>query len=220
MSLREMEKVLTWEQVARATAARTGQTFTGEEEEALCGEGGAERGMRSAGTSGTSGRRDARENNAGGVRSAIACNTAGRAGAGQTSSKFRNVRVKEDGHTFDSEKERDRYMVLKAMEQKGEIRNLEHHRRFRLEFGDSDFPTDLGQSYEPDFVYEEKCFNTIPRYDADAIVLEVWRSVAEDVKPTFRDETAEKRYKRLPHYRLSALKQAILRAMGYEVREV
>lgn len=39
-------------------------------------------------------------------------------------SKYRNVRVKYDGYTFDSKKERDRYIQLKAMEKAGEISDL------------------------------------------------------------------------------------------------
>lgn len=119
-------------------------------------------------------------------------------------SKFRNRRVKYDGKTFDSERERDRYLELRIMEQAGVIWKLQHHKRFTLQ----SCGADLGQSYEADFFYEQ---------ESDA---GVWSAVVEDVKPSFRDERAEKRYRALPHYRLSALKQAILRAMGYDVREV
>jgi Holliday junction resolvase RusA-like endonuclease len=50
-----MRAETTWLDVARETAARTGQRFSAEEEEALCGDGGTKRDARSAGTSGTGG---------------------------------------------------------------------------------------------------------------------------------------------------------------------
>ena len=120
--------------------------------------------------------------------------------------KFNNNRVQYDGKTFDSEKERDRYMVLKDMEARGVICDLQHHRKFKLR---GELGKDLGQSYVADFSYG---LISDPFNDMEPIV--------EDVKPTFRDQKSEKRYKRLPHYRLSSLKQAILCAMGYDVREV
>lgn len=212
MSLREMEKVLTWEEVARATAARTGQQFTEEEEEALCGNGGAGCGVRSAGTTGTPGVSRCIEGGAGRAVSAKEDKSSTKAARnilGAKSSKFRNVRVKEDGHTFDSQKELDRWHELLLLQKAGMIRNLVHHRRLDLRIEG----LILDQKYEADFSYEEHRDGPHPAFDW-------WFEIIEDVKPTFRDEMSEKRYKRLPHYRLSALKQAILRMMGYDVREV
>ncbi len=46
--------------------------------------------------------------------------------------KYGNVRVKLDGITFDSLKERDRYLVLLMRQKLGEISGLEVHPRFKL----------------------------------------------------------------------------------------
>lgn len=46
--------------------------------------------------------------------------------------KFNASKVECDGMTFDSKKEYKRYIELKAMQQRGEIYNLEHHTKFEL----------------------------------------------------------------------------------------
>lgn len=46
--------------------------------------------------------------------------------------KFNAQKVELDGMTFDSKKEHKRYIVLKAMQQRGEIFGLEHHIKFEL----------------------------------------------------------------------------------------
>ncbi|RPE30827.1 uncharacterized protein DUF1064 [Acinetobacter sp. BIGb0102] len=46
--------------------------------------------------------------------------------------KFNASKVECDGMTFDSKKEHKRYIELKAMQQRGEIYNLEHHTKFEL----------------------------------------------------------------------------------------
>ena len=168
-----------WAEVARETAARTGQKFTEEEQRIL----------------NSSLPDDCKRDMVFNANK-----------PDPKPSKFRNVRVQYDGKTFDSVKERDRWQVLCLLQMQGAISGLVHHKRFLL----SAHNIDLGQKYEADFFYMER----------GGTGGSVWLAVVEDVKPTFRDEKAEKRYKSLPHYRLSALKQAILRAMGYEVREV
>ncbi|WP_339352176.1 DUF1064 domain-containing protein [Acinetobacter beijerinckii] len=46
--------------------------------------------------------------------------------------KFNAQKVELDGMTFDSKKEHKRYIELKAMQQRGEIRDLQHHTKFEL----------------------------------------------------------------------------------------
>lgn len=46
--------------------------------------------------------------------------------------KFNAQKVEMDGMTFDSKKEHKRYIELKAMQQRGEIRDLQHHTKFEL----------------------------------------------------------------------------------------
>jgi hypothetical protein len=46
--------------------------------------------------------------------------------------KFKAMKVELDGMTFDSKKEFERYIELKAMQQCGEIRDLKHHTKFEL----------------------------------------------------------------------------------------
>ncbi|OTT04035.1 DUF1064 domain-containing protein [Acinetobacter pittii] len=46
--------------------------------------------------------------------------------------KFNSSKIKLDGKTFDSTKEYNRYIELKALQQRGEIFGLEHHTKFEL----------------------------------------------------------------------------------------
>lgn len=46
--------------------------------------------------------------------------------------KFNASKVTLDGMTFDSKKELKRYIELKAMQQRGEIQDLQHHTKFEL----------------------------------------------------------------------------------------
>ncbi|TCB77455.1 DUF1064 domain-containing protein [Acinetobacter sp. ANC 4173] len=46
--------------------------------------------------------------------------------------KFKAEKVELDGMTFDSKKEHRRYIELKVMQQRGEIRDLKHHTKFEL----------------------------------------------------------------------------------------
>ena len=46
--------------------------------------------------------------------------------------KFKAMKVELDGMTFDSKKEHRRYIELKAMQQRSEIRDLKHHTKFEL----------------------------------------------------------------------------------------
>ncbi|MDC4522175.1 DUF1064 domain-containing protein [Acinetobacter baumannii] len=46
--------------------------------------------------------------------------------------KFNASKIKLDGMTFDSTKEYKRYIELKALQQRGEIKQLQHHTKFEL----------------------------------------------------------------------------------------
>lgn len=64
--------------------------------------------------------------------------------------KYKNKKVTHDGITFDSKKERDYYLVLKAGERAGEIANLELQKSFEL------IPRQDGEravNYIADFAY-------------------------------------------------------------------
>ncbi len=109
-------------------------------------------------------------------------------------SKYRNKKCEYDGHKFDSQKERDRYIVLKAMEKAGKIHNLHHDREvctIEVEGANHIFVC----KYIADFRYIE-------------IANGESRVVYEDVKspPTRRKEV----------YRL---KKKLLAAMGIEILE-
>lgn len=50
----------------------------------------------------------------------------------KNTSKYKNRRTLIDGIYFDSKKEADYYLILKAMQKTGEIRNLELQKEFEL----------------------------------------------------------------------------------------
>jgi len=79
-------------------------------------------------------------------------------------SKYRNVRTYRDGRMFHSKREADRYVVLKALQQAGKIRNLELQPFFILEVNN----VAIG-NYFADFGYEERSVGD-------------WWRVVEDVK--------------------------------------
>ena len=49
-----------------------------------------------------------------------------------TYNKYRNKKIEFDGHTFDSRKEYERYLLLKALERNGDITDLECQKKFIL----------------------------------------------------------------------------------------
>lgn len=86
--------------------------------------------------------------------------------------KYRNQKSEADGITFDSKKERDRYLQLKLRERASEVRNIQLQVEYRLEV--------LGVlicKYRADFTYEE-------------LQSPNWVAVVEDVKgfktPTYK----------------------------------
>lgn len=58
--------------------------------------------------------------------------SAGKQGTTTKRNKYNAQKVVFDGMTFDSVKEHKRYIELKAMSQRGEIQNLQHHTKFEL----------------------------------------------------------------------------------------
>ncbi|MBX5131627.1 DUF1064 domain-containing protein [Rhizobium lentis] len=69
--------------------------------------------------------------------------------------KYGNVKVTIDGHTFDSRKEGDRYLVLKAKEKAGEISHLDVQPKFKLLINGSALKYESGRQavYIADFAY-------------------------------------------------------------------
>lgn len=68
-------------------------------------------------------------------------------------SKYNNKRVKADGHTFDSQAEHKRYVVLKMLQRAGKISELEVHPKFDLHAWRA-IPVKIG-FYEADFQYRK-----------------------------------------------------------------
>lgn len=64
--------------------------------------------------------------------------------------KYRNEAVDYDGHTFPSIKEKERYVILKAMQNGGAIKDLELQRPYALTVNNI-----LVCEYVADFVYRE-----------------------------------------------------------------
>lgn len=81
-------------------------------------------------------------------------------------SKYHAKKATVDGITFDSRKEADRYLTLKAMEEEGLIGNLRRQVRYELIPA---FDVD-GNHYRPVF------------YVADFVYVEDGKEVVEDVK--------------------------------------
>lgn len=71
--------------------------------------------------------------------------------------KYKAVKTTIDGITFDSKKEAERYVELKAMEKAGEITNLELQPKFKLQakYRNGDDKGIREISYIADFQYEQ-----------------------------------------------------------------
>lgn len=72
-------------------------------------------------------------------------------------SKYRSLKAKADGKTFDSTKERNRYLVLKKAQEEGKIGGLECQKEFLLQEG---FRDNTGKYQRPityicDFFYQD-----------------------------------------------------------------
>lgn len=87
--------------------------------------------------------------------------------------KYRNTRISEDGYTFDSLAELERYRELLLLEKAGQIKLLQVHPRYELQpkFVDRDGTRQQAIVYEPDFMYCE-----VDRSSATEVL------IAEDIK--------------------------------------
>lgn len=114
-------------------------------------------------------------------------------------SKYSNQRVEIDGIKFDSLKEASHYRELKFKEKAGLIKELQHHRIFKLVVNGVHIC-----SYEADFVYKER--------DAYS----KWRRVVADVKTAwFLKDTKSASFK------LYNQKKKLMFALyGIKIREV
>ena len=118
--------------------------------------------------------------------------------------RYGNVnKIEEDGIRFDSKREYLRYKDLKLLERAGEIKMLEVHPKYPITIGGIPIMVSSNQhqkwdrhlTYEADFKYAEK---------QGAF----WPIIIEDVKMQSGHRTST--YK---------LKRALMRAMGYDIRE-
>lgn len=80
--------------------------------------------------------------------------------------KYRNVKITADGMTFDSQKEYERYCVLKLMQKSGRISGLQRQVKYLL------IPSQKGE------IRNEKPCN----YKADFVYVMDGKTVVEDVK--------------------------------------
>lgn len=99
-------------------------------------------------------------------------------------SKYRNVRQQIGNEWFDSKREADWWMQLKAREAAKEIRNLKRQKAFPL------YAPTLGgkievANYIADFVFEER--ESVPGPDGPE---DMWRIVVADVKGGKATQTA------------------------------
>jgi hypothetical protein len=118
--------------------------------------------------------------------------------------RYGNVKkIEEDGHRFDSKREYLRYLDLKLLLRAGEIKHLEVHPEFPITIGGVPIMVSSNQhqkwdrhlTYEADFKYAEKQGAW-------------WPVVIEDVKMQSGHRTG-----------IYKIKRALMRAMGYDIRE-
>lgn len=92
-------------------------------------------------------------------------------------SKYNSTKTQVDGITFDSKREANRYVVLKAMEKAGEISELELQKKFVLFPKQTDENGKLLErvcSYRADFCYKTKDGKTVVE-DAKGMELEAYK---------------------------------------------
>ncbi len=100
----------------------------------------------------------------------------------QGKSKYRNVKTVADGIRFDSRREADYWMGLRARERAGEITELARQTRFplyapiRMEGGDSGMDAQICE-YVADFTYREAGFLRV--VDAKGMRTQVYRLKAK-----------------------------------------
>lgn len=86
-------------------------------------------------------------------------------------SKYHSKKANYDGKTFDSKRERDRYIYLKALEEKGEIQMLRTQATFTLL--PSQYAEDNGK---------RKCIERPVKYIADFVYYKGDEMIVEDTK--------------------------------------
>lgn len=89
----------------------------------------------------------------------------------QKTSKYHSKKAHADGKTFDSQKERNRYLMLKKAQEEGKIRDLECQKAFLLQEG---FVDNQGHKQRPIYYICDFFYYSI---EAD-------RWIVEDVKST------------------------------------
>lgn len=119
-------------------------------------------------------------------------------------SKYHNKKVEYDGITFDSKKEKNRYVVLKLLQQSGEISDLKLQVPFEL------IPAvheTIEVQLKTKVKYVEKCVQRAVHYIADFVYIKDGQKVVEDTKG-FRTKEYE-------------LKKKMMRAFfGIQIKEV
>lgn len=121
-------------------------------------------------------------------------------------SKYRSKQIESEDGNFDSLKEYRRWEELKQMQDKGEITKLERQVRINLlpPQRHRNGTCERGLYYVADFSYYK---------DGE----KHW----EDVKPTYRSESAERRYKSTAAYRTFAIKRKLALCLkGIDIEEV
>lgn len=85
-----------------------------------------------------------------------------RASLPKSVAKYKNKKVVLDGHRFDSKREAERYVELKALEDQGKIINLTLQPKYWLKCGDKDikirsgrYPNGRRASYTADFSFTD-----------------------------------------------------------------
>jgi hypothetical protein len=86
--------------------------------------------------------------------------------------KYKAVKVREDGHTFDSRAEYRRYLYLKGRQEKGEIKDLSIHTRYPLYVGNV-----LIGKLEDDFSYYDSISDSLVVEDVKGLdtQLSAWK---------------------------------------------
>lgn len=122
--------------------------------------------------------------------------------------KYRNIQTEVFGHKFDSRKEAKHYLLLRALEQKGEISNLRMQVPFEL----------IPAVYKEEVVHlktkdkvEKKCVQRATHYLADFVYTDKsGNEIVIDVKSPITRKNAE--------YRLK--KKMMLAFKNIEIKEV
>jgi hypothetical protein len=94
--------------------------------------------------------------------------------------RARSRKVVFDGHTFDSQSERDRYIVLRDMQRKGEISQLQIHPQFNFFWPGNNVK--IGRGYRPDFSYVRHVPDVYDVDDNRVVVKGTSEHIVEDVK--------------------------------------